>query len=246
MDITEIAKAAKQASLIAGKKLRENFFHSQQLIYNSGRDIKLSIDKEIEDLIKTELKEFGFGFLGEETGLEENLEHNFFWVVDPLDGTFNYFRNIPICANSIALMDSNYDVHLAVINNFLHEKLYFAIKGNGSFCNDKPLEVSKVNSPSDGTLMTGIPAKSEYLDSEFEEMISSFQAWKKVRMIGSAAIAGAWVAEGLAESYKEDGIFLWDIAASMLLIAEAGGKINITEPREDMRVNAEFTNGFVY
>jgi myo-inositol-1(or 4)-monophosphatase len=74
-------------------------------------------------------------------------------------------------------------------------------------------------------------------------MITLFQEWKKVRMIGSAAIAGAWVAEGIADCYKEDGIFIWDIAATMLLVQEAGGEIRVSDPNENMRVNVEFTNG---
>jgi len=243
MNKVECLDAAKQASLAAGKKLKASFFETQDLLANSGRDIKLAIDKEIEEDIKAELQGFGFGFLGEETGLNSDDESEYFWVVDPLDGTSNYYRNIPICANSIALMDSQLNVHVAVVNSFLENKLYSASAGNGSFCNDMPLKVSKTTSKSQSTLMTGIPAKTKYLDSEFQEMIQRFQEWKKVRMIGSAAIAGAWVAEGIADSYKENGIFIWDIAATMLLVQEAGGKTSISTLNDEMRVDAEFTNG---
>jgi fructose-1,6-bisphosphatase/inositol monophosphatase family enzyme len=62
-------------------------------------------------------------------------------------------------------------------------------------------------------------------------------------MIGSAAIAGAWVAEGIADCYKETGIFIWDIAATMLLVQEAGGKVIVSDLNDEMRVDAEFTNG---
>jgi myo-inositol-1(or 4)-monophosphatase len=243
MNKSECLDAAKQASLVAGKKLKNSFFETQELLSNSGRDIKLAIDKEVEEDIKAELKEFGFGFLGEETGLKSDSASEYFWVVDPLDGTSNYFRNIPICANSIALMDSQFKVHVAVVNSFLENKLYYASLGNGSFCNDMPLKVSEINAKSLATLMTGIPAKTTYLNSEFQEMIQLFQEWKKVRMIGSAAIAGAWVAEGIADCYKENGIFIWDIAATMLLVQEAGGKISISDLNDEMRVDAEFTNG---
>jgi len=243
MNKNECLDAAKEASLAAGKKLKASFLETQDLLANSGRDIKLSIDQEIEDDIKGELQGFGYGFLGEETGLKSGDASEYFWVVDPLDGTSNYYRNIPICANSIALMDSHYNVHVAVVNSFLENKLYSASKGNGAFCNDAPLKVSEICSKSQSTLMTGIPAKTTYLDSEFQEMILLFQEWKKVRMIGSAAIAGAWVAEGLADSYKENGIFIWDIAATMLLVQEAGGKISISTLNDEMRVDAEFTNG---
>ena len=235
--------AAKQASLAAGKKLKASFFETQDLLANSGRDIKLAIDKEIEEDIKAELQRFGYGFLGEETGLQLDDTSEYFWVVDPLDGTSNYYRNIPICANSIALMDSQFNVHVAVVNSFLENKLYFASAGNGSFCNDMPLKVSETSTKSLSTLMTGIPAKTTYRDSEFQEMIELFQAWKKVRMIGSAAIAGAWVAEGIADCYKETGIFIWDIAATMLLVQEAGGKVIVSDLNDEMRVDAEFTNG---
>jgi len=243
MNKIECLDAAKQASLAAGKKLKASFFETQDLLTNSGRDIKLAIDKEIEEDINAELQEFGYGFLGEETGLKSGDASEYFWVVDPLDGTSNYYRNIPICANSIALMDSNLNVHVAVVNSFLENKLYYATASNGSFCNNKPLKVSETASKSLSTLMTGIPAKTTYLDSEFQEMIQLFQEWKKVRMIGSAAIAGAWVAEGIADCYKENGIFIWDIAATMLLVKEAGGKISISDLGNEMRVDAEFTNG---
>jgi len=243
MNKSECLDAAKQASLAAGKKLKASFFDTQDLLANSGRDIKLAIDKKIEEDIKEELQGFGYGFLGEETGTKSANASDYYWVVDPLDGTSNYYRNIPICANSIALMDSNLKVHVAVVNNFLENKLYFASAGNGSFCNERALTVSDTVSKSLSTLMTGIPAKSLYLDSEFQEMIELFQEWKKVRMIGSAAIAGAWVAEGLADCYKEKGIFIWDIAATMLLVQEAGGKISISDVNNEMRVDAEFTNG---
>jgi len=243
MNKGECLDAAKQASLSAGKKLKASFFETQDLLANSGRDIKLAIDKEIEEDIKAALEGFGFGFLGEETGLKLDYASEYFWVVDPLDGTSNYYRNIPICANSIALMDSKLNVQVAVVNSFLENKLYFASAGNGSFCNDMPLKVSETSTKSLSTLMTGIPAKTTYLDSEFQEMIKLFQEWKKVRMIGSAAIAGAWVAEGLADCYKETGTFIWDIAATMLLVQEAGGTISISDLNDEMRVDVEFTNG---
>ena len=243
MNKSECLDAAKQASLAAGKKLKASFFETQDLLANSGRDIKLAIDQEIEEDIKTELQRFGYGFLGEETGLKLDDASEYFWVVDPLDGTSNYYRNIPICANSIALMDSQLNVHVAVVNSFLENKLYSASAGNGSFCNDMPLKVSKTTSKSQSTLMTGVPAKTTYLDSEFKEMIQLFQDWKKVRMIGSAAIAGAWVAEGIADCYQENGIFIWDIAATMLLVQEAGGKVTVSYLNDEMRVDAEFING---
>ena len=73
-------------------------------------------------------------------------------------------------------------------------------------------------------------------------MISDFQSWKKIRMIGSAAMASAYVASGKAEAYKENGIFLWDIAAGAAIVEAAGGKISISNLQPDFRVDANFTN----
>ena len=73
-------------------------------------------------------------------------------------------------------------------------------------------------------------------------MISDFQAWKKIRMIGSAAMAATYVAAGKAETYKEDGIFLWDVAAGAAIVNSAGGKVSLNNLQIDYRVDAKFSN----
>ena len=104
------------------------------------------------------------------------------------------------------------------------------------------ISVSDVASKLEGTLVTGIPAKKNYSDKEFYKMISDFQTWKKVRMIGSAAMASAYVASGKADAYSERGIFLWDIAAGAAIVKAAGGKVKISHTKKDFRVNAKFSN----
>ena len=94
----------------------------------------------------------------------------------------------------------------------------------------------------ESTLVTGIPAKQHYTDEEFKNMINDFQNWKKIRMIGSAAMASIYVAAGKAETYKENGIFLWDIAAGAAIVNAAGGVASITNIQADYRVDAIFTN----
>ena len=108
--------------------------------------------------------------------------------------------------------------------------------------NDIEISVSSLSLKKESTLVTGIPAKDYYSDNEFKNMISDFQSWKKVRMIGSAAMASAYVASGKAEAYKENGIFLWDIAAGAAIVKAAGGKILINNYQSDFRVDVNFTN----
>ena len=167
-----------------------------------------------------------------------------YWVVDPLDGTSNFLRGIPISCVSIALMQDMKPM-LGVIYDFNHDEIYWGHKESKAYIDDKEISVSSLSQKSESTLVTGIPAKTNYSDSEFSEMISNFQAWKKIRMIGSAAMAACYVASGKAETYKEDGIFLWDIAAGAAIVNAAGGFASITNVQTDYRVNAKFTNNII-
>ena len=208
---------------------------------NQGRDIKLQIDQDTENLIKEHIKaQSSLPILAEESGYSEDLG-DLFWVIDPLDGTSNFLRNIPICCVAIALMHKSIPV-LGVINDFNNNDLYFAHRDSPAYLNQERIFVSDIESKSKGTLVTGIPAKENYLDEEFHEMISEFQDWKKVRMIGSAAMASAYVASGKADTYKENGIFLWDIAAGAAIVKAAGGNVSISNIQEDFRVHAKFSN----
>lgn len=235
---------AKEVAYIAGKFLRKNIDGSKNVLLSKGRDIKLEIDLKAEQLIKEHLCKYqSYEILGEETGLTGPIG-DFYWVIDPLDGTSNYFRNIPISCVSIALM-SNLDPILGVIYDFNNDELYSGSIEEKARMNKSIISVSSFKDKKDSTLVTGIPAKMSYRDEEFKIMISDFQSWKKIRMIGSAAMASAYVASGKAEAYKENGIFLWDIAAGAAIVKAAGGEISITNHQPDYRVNAKFTNSKV-
>ena len=233
---------AKKAALEAGEFLKENFYQSQELTLNHGRDIKLKIDEEAEELIFSVIKQHStLPILSEESGVSSALGEKY-WVIDPLDGSSNYFRKIDICAISIALIENEKPI-LGVISDFMNDDLYYAYQGEGAFCNDKTIQVSNVKDIEKGTIMTGIPAKEEYSDDEFSLMVKHFHKWKKVRMIGSAAIANLYVANGRADCYEEKDTFIWDIAAGSIIVEEAGGIANISDVRNDYRVDAKFTNG---
>jgi len=232
---------AKSAALDGGNYLLANQGEDLEVLLNKGRDIKLQLDTDTENLIKRTLRsKSSFSILGEETGLSGDLGE-FYWVIDPLDGTSNFFRGIPISCVSIALMQ-NLNPILGVIYDFNHDDLYFGHQESRAFLNQREIRVSNYSSKNESTLVTGIPAKQHYSDDEFKNMIDDFQNWKKIRMIGSAAMASIYVAAGKAESYKENGIFLWDIAAGAAIVNAAGGVASITNIQADYRVDAIFTN----
>ena len=232
---------AKSAALEAGKYLLINQDKELKILHDEGRDIKLQLDLDTENIIKKNISsQSEFSILGEETGFTDDVGE-FYWVVDPLDGTSNFLRDIPISCVSIALMQ-NLTPILGVIYDFNHDDLYFGHQNSKAFLNQEQISVSDYSKKSQSTLVTGIPAKTNYSDDEFKNMIDDFQHWKKVRMIGSAAMAAIYVAAGKAETYKENGIFLWDIAAGAAIVNAAGGIASITNIQADHRVDAKFTN----
>ena len=241
LELDSLLNIAKSAALLGG-----DFLHKQQgtdlrVLLNEGRDIKLQLDIDTEEIIKEYISANSpFSILGEETGLSDKLGE-FYWVIDPLDGTSNFLRNIPISCVSIALMQDLNPI-LGVIYDFNHDELYYAHKEIKAYLNESEIQVSDLAFKNESTLVTGIPAKTNYSDVEFKNMISAFQAWKKIRMIGSAAMASVYIAAGKAETYKENGIFLWDIAAGAAIVYSAGGKVVIENFQSDYRVDVKFTN----
>lgn len=241
LDFDHCLQIAKSAALLAGEFLLKAQGKDLTILLNEGRDLKLQLDIDTENIIKDYLiSNSSYSILGEETGLSDKLEE-FYWVIDPLDGTSNFLREIPISCVSIALMHDLVPV-LGVIYDFNHEELYFGHQQSKAFINDQEIHVSSLTLKNESTLVTGIPAKTHYSDDEFNKMISAFQAWKKIRMIGSAAMAAAYVAAGKAETYQEDGIFLWDVAAGAAIVNAAGGRASIHNLQPDYRVDAKFSN----
>ena len=232
---------AKSAALTAGNFLKKSQGTDLKILLNQDRDLKFQLDIDTENIIKDFISTHSnYSILGEETGPSNKLEE-YFWVIDPLDGTSNFLRGIPISCVSIALMHKLEPV-LGVIYDFNHDDLYFGHQESKAFINDQEIQVSSLSSKNESTLVTGIPAKTNYSDEEFNQLISTFQAWKKIRMIGSAAMAAAYVAAGKAETYQENGIFLWDIAAGAAIVSAAGGIASISNLQSDYRVDAKFSN----
>ena len=217
----------KSAELLTGKKTSIN-----NLISNEGRDVKLQADIESEKIIKNYLKEFSdLPILAEESGANEHLGSSF-WVVDPLDGTSNYSRDFPICCISIALIHEN-KITLGVINDFNRNIIYEGSTETPAMMNSKVITVSDVSDKSKATLATGLPAKGNFEDKAMHDLAQEFSQWKKVRMIGSAAMSCAYVASGQFDQYKESGIHLWDIAAGLAIIKSAGGNYHYKSYDDD-------------
>ena len=242
VDLFRVLEVAKKAAKKAGKILINNKYDLNQSIFTSDKDIKLKADIEAENLIKSILeKETAYPILAEESGKSKESLDETFWVVDPLDGTANYTRDIPLCCVSIALMH-NMEPVIGVVYDFNNNNLYEGSFDGETKLNGSIIKVSDVNKPKEGILVTGLPNNTDYSDSALLKMVKDFQEWRKVRMIGSAAIASCYIASAKADVYKEFGTYLWDVAAGAAIVNAAGGKAKITNFRDNYQVDVHFSN----
>ena len=218
MKLTELKDLAVNAAIEAGNFLNKNKLEEKEIHEEKGRDIKLIIDQDTEKLIRSNLQVTNIPILGEEYG--GDIADGKYWVIDPIDGTANYFRGLDECCVSIALMEGN-EALVGVIYNFNNNQMYTAIKNEGAFLNNIKISVSDIASKDRASITTGLPA-SETIESSMN-FLEDLKGWKKVRMFGSAALSCAYVASGKCDYYAEKGVYLWDIAAGICLVKEAGG-----------------------
>ena len=218
MNLNELKNLAVDAAMQAGDFLNKSKLEKKEILEEEGRDIKLIIDQDTEKLIRSNLQATDIPILGEEYG--GDIADGKYWVIDPIDGTANYFRGLDECCVSIALMEND-EALIGVIYNFNNDQMYTAIKDQGAFLNNKEISVSDITSRDKASITTGFPA-SETIESSVN-FLEDLKGWKKVRMFGSAALSCAYVASGKCDYYAEKGVYLWDIAAGICLVKEAGG-----------------------
>ena len=227
----------------AGRLLSNNRDELNNEILISSKDIKLEADIKSETIIKEIIfANSSYPILAEESGKSKDDLGETFWVIDPLDGTANYNRDIPICCISIGLAHKMKPI-VGIIFDFNNDDLYVGdCTKNISTINNKEINVSDIQQKKDAILITGLPHGTDYSNNALNKMIADMQSWKKVRMIGSAAMASCYVAAGKAELYKENGIFFWDIVAGAAIVNSAGGSAEIYNLKENYQVDVIFSN----
>jgi len=226
--------AAEKAARAAGKLLRKNFGRPQRVNAVAAHDIKLQIDIQTQELItKLLLKEFPRHALYGEEGIvgDQSSEHQ--WIVDPLDGTVNYFYGIPHFCVSIALRRRN-EVMVGVIYDPIRREMWKGQKGETSKLNGDPVHVSDRADLAEAVVSVGLAKTGETINANFPLLQQMVHRVRKCRVLGSAALDMAYVACGRLDAYIEQGISLWDIAAGWLLVENAGGTVDL-RPREDMK-----------
>ncbi len=222
----ELALAADTARK-AGAHLRALALKHKAVLSEVCRDIKLQADRDSEAIILEALSKSEYPVLAEESG-EHGLTDDDapFWVVDPLDGTLNFSRGLSICCTSIALCHKN-EALLGVVYDFNHDECFQGGEGAPAQCNDTPIHVSKVAQTGDAILATGFPVNRDFGNDAMNDFLGQLQQFKKVRLLGSAALSLANVSCGRVDAYAEDDIMFWDVAAGIALVQAAGGYVDM-------------------
>jgi myo-inositol-1(or 4)-monophosphatase len=218
-----LLKATKAAGLLIKDYAEKGFSINQKDgLNNPVTEADLASEELIISIIRAEFPDHYI--LTEEAG---NLptDSNYKWIIDPIDGTVNFAHLIPLCCVSIGVEKDGEVIMGAIYNPFIDE-FYFAEKGKGAFCNDKPIMVSKQKNVSLSCLVTGFPyTYVEEPNGALEVFARFVRAGVSVRRLGSAAMDLCWVACGRFDGYFEQSLKPWDSAAGFLLVNEAGGKV---------------------
>jgi myo-inositol-1(or 4)-monophosphatase len=233
-----LLKVMSDAARKAARGLNRDFgeLTELQVSRKGAADYVTAADIKAEQVIFEALTKArpGYGFLGEERGMVEGTDKTHTWIVDPIDGTTNFMHAIPHFAINIAL-EREGTIVAAVTYNPVTNDLFWAEKGKGTYVNDKRLRVAARSRMDEALLATGIPYLGHGQHGRFlKELHQIGQRVAGVRRFGSAALDLAWVAAGRYDGFWERDLKPWDIAAGLLLVSEAGGKVTDADGGEDM------------
>ncbi|MBW2980881.1 inositol monophosphatase [Candidatus Woesearchaeota archaeon] len=219
-------KAAKEAGKILiryyGKPIKVYVKEENNLFSTAD----LEAEKKVISIIKSKYPEHSI--LSEECGTKKGNSYR--WLIDPLDGTHNYLHGLPLFGVSIAL-EKDKEVILGVIYLPCYNRLYVAEKGKGAFLNNKRIKVSNTNKLKkammlyDGGLRRGKKAKLKALDKLVDSVF-------RIRILGAACFNLTSLANGDADIYMEHSTNPWDVAAGLLIIEEAGGKVTTLDGKK--------------
>ena len=232
-DYTAYLRAAEQAARLAGAFLREHFFSFKQVDEALQHDIKLRLDKESQELISDYLLSVfpDSAILGEE-GNDGVAQSDYCWIVDPIDGTVNYFYGIPIFCVSIALQHKGKLV-MGCVYDPMQQECFSAIAGHAPTLNGQPIAVSSRSRMAEAVVFIGHGTHDGSGEAGIRRFAHISRQVRKIRILGSAALTLCYIAAGRFDAYVEGRICLWDFAAARVILEAAGGVVEFTPQAED-------------
>ena len=204
-------KAAEKASKILIRDFGE--LEKLQVSSKGPSDFVTNSDKKVEKILIEELTKSRnkFSIISEEIGEVKNSDKDNYWIIDPIDGTSNFLHGIPHFSISIALK-SNKEIVSGLVFDPIKNEMFYGEKNSGAYFNNQRIRVSKKKNLDECLFATG--GKNEIINS------------LNVRKTGSAALDMAYVGAGRYDGYFQKNLNIWDVAAGIIIVNEAGGKIN--------------------
>lgn len=229
MNLEGITKRLVASLKESGAFIRKEYeTFSPEKIEKKGRynNLVSYVDKQAEIMLVESLTEIlpEAGFITEEnTTTTGKKELN--WIIDPLDGTTNFMHGLPIFSTTAALMQGD-EVLLGATFDPIRSEMFYAWKDGGAWLNKTKLQVTEFNTVEDSLIITGFPYDLKGHTEKYYALLQKFtNRCHGVRRLGSAALDMAYVASGRAEAFFEYNLNIWDIAAGIILVQEAGGKV---------------------
>jgi myo-inositol-1(or 4)-monophosphatase len=209
-NLNVMIKASEKASKILIRDFGE--LENLQVSKKGPKDFVTNADIKAEKIIIEELKKArpNYSIISEENGVEKNKDESNFWIIDPIDGTTNFLHGVPHFAISIALQSNN-EIVCGLIYDPIKDELFYGEKNHGAYFNNQRIRVSK---------------KRDFEECLFAVGKGKYNPDLIYRRSGSAALDLAYVASGRFDGYFQNNLNLWDIAAGIIIVKEAGGIIN--------------------
>lgn len=222
---------AVEVARLAGGMLRSVFGQPAKVDKMLEHDIKLHLDEECQELITQQLLAAfpEHTVFGEEGGADYG-KSEYQWIVDPIDGTVNFFYGFPHFCVTLALQQNQHTI-VGVTYDPIRDEIFTVTRGGGAKLNGRKIHVSSRTQLADAMVSTGFAKVKTIVAESWEHVHYLASHALKVRMNGCAALDLAYIACGRLDAYVERGIRLWDIAAGQLLVEEAGGRVELS-PRE--------------
>jgi myo-inositol-1(or 4)-monophosphatase len=226
-------KACEKASKIIIRDFGE--VENLQVKKKGPRDFVTKTDKRVEEVLIEEFTKAkkNYSFLTEESGKIQNNDKDKVWIIDPIDGTTNFLHGIPHFAMSVALKIDD-ELKSALIHDPIKNEIFFAEKNNGAYFNNHRIRVSSKNNLDD------------CLFSSDQNGLKSIYPSLNIRNSGCAALDLAYVGSGRLDGYFHNKINLWDIAAGILIIKEAGGTINDISKYDDHNIDIRAASSSIF
>lgn len=242
----ELLACAVDAVTAAARHAEVNRSRRGEVMETARHDIKLVMDRECQDVIFDVIRSryARHAILGEEgSSVVECSPYE--WIVDPIDGTMNFYRGLPWWCHTVSVRSASGTLAGTVYAPEL-DLLYTATVDSASQCNGESIRTSSIAELSEGFLMTGVSKAPEDLMNGIDVLTKIAPQMKKTRIMGAAALDMCQVAHGRIDVFYESGIYLWDVAAGMLIVNQAGGRSRIVQEKDDGRLAVLAANAHLY